>query len=89
MPNRLHLHGPQGHPLCGRQLSPHRAERAQDQSTMIAGQEALFLAALHAPKPHACRWCARVAGLLSPVARARPMPGLESESEDDLEGEEE
>lgn len=77
MPSKLHLLTQSG-PLCGRQLSGHRPERAQDQSTMQAAASfEMFKAGLlltieqleQGKKPFSCRWCARVAGLLPPVVR--------------------
>lgn len=68
MTGKLHLQLSSG-PACGRQLSGHRPERVQDQTSMIAGAWEGFKAALEAPKPKACRWCARTVGLLPPVTR--------------------
>ena len=84
MTKRLHLNL-KGRPACDRQLSLHRAENASQQDTMILAENAeKFMVALKAPKPTACRHCARVVGLIPKLTRRQPAAedeGEESEIE--------
>lgn len=69
MTTKLHLNiGSK--PACGRQLNNHREARAQLQDLVVlADSYEVFVSALTASRPQACRWCARTAGLLPPVTR--------------------
>lgn len=85
MPNKLHLaHRPSDSPLCGRKLSSHRLERAQDQASMRAMSWALFSAA---PSKKQCRWCLREAGLLQ-IEVGLQATIVELDNDDFDEGEE-
>lgn len=74
MPSKLHLNL-SSQPACGRQLNNHRQARSQQSDAMLlAPSYEVFLLALTAPKPKACRHCARAAGLLPPVTRRQLEP---------------
>ena len=84
MTSKLHLPGPGGKPLCGRQLNNHRAERVQRadrvrvaEATPEAPLERVFLAALLDGK--ACRHCGYASGLLVRVAERQETNEEEQE----------
>lgn len=77
MTKKLHATGPASLPLCGRQLSIHRAGEGR----YDIGQGTMGLAA--AGQPVTCRHCLRVMGVLPPVrGRGRNAEGeLEPQDE--------
>lgn len=81
MASKLHLYNITGGPFCGRQLSNHRALRAQNAtSATITLDHGTFLEALRAK--HGCRWCAAKAGLAPKAERVSWRDQIE-EGEDD------
>lgn len=85
--SKVHLPHPSalGGPLCGRQVFNHRQRVSQDQDgVVIAMTQDEFSKALHALRPKACRFCARVAGFLPPLEhKARDTNGAYKPTEDD------
>ncbi len=85
MPSKLHLaKGPKAAPLCGRLLSGHRLQRAQDQATMLSAPWSAFEAA--GAHNLQCRHCLRAAGIIPPISRRAhdPEEGEQEVSDEDL-----
>lgn len=77
MPSKLHIPGPGGKPLCGRQLVNDRSGRTQtDSGRSLAATLDQYMAEL--VKGKACRHCGREAGILPRIIRT-----VRAEAEED------